>query len=322
LVSFGLAQFSNVFNTILNMFRKKTLVTGAAKTADAKTADVAAEAEAAAPEPPALGRTSRIAIVLAFPALAIPVAGWIIAQGFTGRIPRADDWTGAFIHTLTVDVFAVVLFLSVLLNAIIITARTPNRPASYLRFVRLPLSVLLLVSLGLVWIGELVSSRGETTPLEPFTAFAIAVVSVRTFFYARRRDAASALLKRKRKAARAAYLQTMPPDVLARRRALVWYPVSVFVAVVIATGSGAYTAGSVIPVTHRHCEVSAWGNVDNGPAQIDTRGCGTFTFGGPHPLRTVDRALDKSAYLTIVSRGWTLGLPPLQTAISIAAGKG
>jgi hypothetical protein len=254
---------------------------------------------------------------LMFPMVLIPIGAWVIAQGFTARITRNDEWTGAFVHTLEVDVFAVILVASMLINATIATVRRPIAPLTFRHFGKLPLSVLIVLVLSLVWLVALTASPSETSPVEQIAVIGLAACSVVTCTYASKRDKSSILAKQLRQSARFVRMQSVPLTVHDRRHTTglaIGVPIVTALALFIGV---AYTAGEIFPVTHIGCAIDGISQVGTGYIQLDTTGCGSFDIDGGQGRYARYEKLADLETVQIVSLGWTFDLPPRQHLISI-----
>jgi hypothetical protein len=276
--------------------------------------------------PAELPRSSRVAIALMFPALAIPVAGFLVAAELTAWIPIAADGTMAIVNMLAVDFFAAVLAVSMLINAIVATARRGSRPSAYRAFAKLPFFVYLLLGLGIAWLVVLVISRGVIQLAEPLLAISIAAVSIVVCVFATLPDAASRQYAAERRSLRAIQFAALPAEVrMARRRTRrrLLAIGGILIAAALVVGGAVVAVGAIVPVRHTNCEINSIFYGDDGsPVKIDTTHCGSFDYaGGAAAYNRLSRTLEL-ATVDIVSKGWTLDLPPAQTAISITRHRG
>jgi uncharacterized membrane protein YhaH (DUF805 family) len=127
-----------------------------------------------------------VALLLAWVLPVIPVAGWVVAQSLTSRTGAASEFSGALVHTLAASTFAVILFTSALINAIIVTRRYRDRPLSY-RASRYPLWQGIVIAFSLGWLLCLVIGNAAQT-VELVIGCAIAVASIVACVLASRRD--------------------------------------------------------------------------------------------------------------------------------------
>jgi hypothetical protein len=260
---------------------------------------------------------SRWVINLMFPLPLIPVSAWFMAQSFTARIARNDQWTSALVHTLEVDVFAVILAISMLINATIVTVRRPITPLTFLRFGKLPLWVLIVFVLSLVWLVALSASPTDTSAIEQLAGVGVAASSIVTCTYASKQDRDSIILQRLRRTAMTGRLVSIPPQTRARRRKMLLAVVVPIATAALLTGAANVTAGEIITVRHTNCSIGGLSEFGDGEILVDTTRCGSFAVdGGPRVYDRLSHAMDTSDF-TITSRGWTFGLPPRQQAITI-----
>lgn len=116
----------------------------------------------------------------------LPVIGWLCAQTLPGRIAQPSEFTGAYVRTLAASVFAVILLASAVINASIVSRRSPGRPSSY-RWGRLGAAQAILLGAELGWLASLLFAAAAV-PAEPILALAMAVASCVVFTFAVRRD--------------------------------------------------------------------------------------------------------------------------------------
>lgn len=206
-------------------------------------------------------------MALAWLTAAVPVAGWIIAQTLTERIGHVSEFTSALVHQTSASTFAVILAVSAVVNAVIVTRRSPDTPRSY-RWGRLGSWQLLLLLLTLAWLTCVVIGASGFAA-EPFLGAGIAVASCGVFALAAQRDPDASARHAERVAAR-------PPAVARRisaaRRVIPWL-VGAAIIVPIAVFA-------LVPLHHSDCAVTGSGITSSGTEsthQVFTT-CGDFVY--------------------------------------------
>lgn len=98
-----------------------------------------------------LAHRERVAIILGWALVPLPVAGWIIAQSFPGRIDEVWEWLSAYMHSLATSTFAVLFLASALVNVLVLIRRAPRRSSR--ATARYALSQSVVIALALAWIA-------------------------------------------------------------------------------------------------------------------------------------------------------------------------
>ncbi|MET4706040.1 hypothetical protein [Frigoribacterium sp. UYMn621] len=239
----------------------------------------------------------------------VPIAGWIVAQSLTSRIARNDEYTGALIHTLAASVFAVILGLSAVTNAIIVTLRFRDRPSSF-RFRRFPLGLLILATVAVSWLICLVVGNIAQS-VEFWMAIPLALASVYVFIQILQRDHASTGARRERLAARR---DARSPASQRRVSVAKWLvPIGV---VVVLLGIG--TVSEIVPMVHVGCQIQEYGNFDGNYSMMTD--CGSFAVqSDAASKRAASKAFYSSRLVTITTRGYAFGIPPLGIVTQITS---
>ena len=232
-------------------------------------------------------------------ALAVPIAGWLVAQGMTDRILVNSAFTNAMVDSLAASTFAVILAMSMIANATIVTVRHRDHPASYRRLTRLPLWLLILLGLGTIWVISVARAHGANSWVEPVVALLVAAVSIVVFVFALKRDAVSTAAKRAR---REALAEAFSPEQKRRRRRI-----SIAAGVTVAA---AFAIGFILlqTVTRQveHCEVIGKGQTGASTSLYSTN-CGDFDLAdGVASYSSIELAV----YYDLVTRGYAFGIPP------------
>ena len=260
---------------------------------------------------------SILAITLAYVAIAVPVGAFFLADSFPYVVVKAEDGTAGIIHMLAVQTFSIILTVSTVINAIVVTIRRRVHPATYIAPLRLPLWVGLLFVLELSWIIELATSRGLVTVAEPIISLAIAAASIVTCVMSAKRDErsqrfalASAEVRRTSALPKYAKIRGM-------RRGLIG------TAIVLATVLVAvFVTASVTPTTHTHCQIDGKSYGDGTEyVQVLTTNCGDFALPGGNAAYSSLHVDDIPTY-TIVSRGWSFDFPLRRVIVSMMNEKG
>ena len=243
-----------------------------------------------------------------FPAMLLPVAGWIAAQFYTARIRHTFDFTGALVHTLAIDVFAVLLLLSMLINCALVSSRLRDGQWSLVRPTRFPLVEAVTIATSSAWLATVCLSDGSVSVAEPILATSIAVASVLVFACALRTDAAS---RGARAARRAASAVALTSEQRVRLRRLRWQVPIALVGVLIV----AVATTESVPVTHRNCTFEGAFSDSLGRLQVSSERCGDFSFrGDPRLFHSVS---ESGKSYDIVTRGFDLDFPPIPHVSSI-----
>ena len=241
-----------------------------------------------------------IPLVLAIALVPLPVIGWIGVQGADDRIIRNSDYTGALVHTLSASTFAVILLLSALTNALIVSLRFRDGPHSY-RATGYVLWQIILIALSIGWV-VVVCVNYQSSYLELVLAVLIALVSIVVCVFASKRDPLSVERRDARRRAR-------NPEVRQRmRRAGILVP-----SIALALGIVTAVMAQNVEVVHRGCTIIGQASV-NGADSIITEECGSFA---------VDHSMGSTGELwgqaVITTRGYRL-LPfePLAISVEVA----
>lgn len=242
--------------------------------------------------------------------IAIPFSGWLVAQGITDRIVKGSDWTAAWVDALAADVFAVILALSMVTNALIVTARYKDRPLAYTRLLRLPLWLGILVVLGVGWVVELAWSNGtEPSSVTPATALLIAAASIVVFIFALKRDVASSARRTSRKQAIA---EARSPQQNKRRRAIRIAVAIGVPALCVATGIVLET----VPLHFEHCSVNGWDS-EYGVLSVYSS-CGQFDIASGVISEADIEMIEDYDFVT---HGIGLGIPPRLVVVEMTPSK-
>lgn len=213
---------------------------------------------------------SRLWPVLAWFNAAIPIAGWMVAQTLPSRIAIASEGNTALVHSVAASTFAVILLVSAVINAVLITSRTASLPRSY-RWGRLGVWQAVLFVLELGWLTCIVIGTAGYN-VEPFFGVGIAAASCVVFAFARSKDPDAALRRSERVAART-------PEATHRIRVA---KMAIPVALALI-GTLVVAVLALVPLTHYGCEVQGSGSVKTGGQSTFTvyTSCGDFVSDVP-----------------------------------------
>lgn len=235
--------------------------------------------------------------VLAYALVPLPVIGWIAVQGAEERIQRNSEFTGALFHTLSASTFAVILLLSALTNALIVSLRFRDEPRSY-RLTGYVLWQAILLALTLAWV-VVAAVNYQFSYVEMALGVVIAVVSIVVCVFASKRDAGSIERRDARRSSRTLEVR--------RRMRLAGILIP---SIALLLGIAAAVVVQNVETVHRGCSIIGHGTV-NGADSIYTEECGSFALGD-------SVSLADAAYgpVVITTRGYRL-LPwePLAVAV-------
>ncbi len=249
--------------------------------------------------PPRLPIFTRVMLVVMYLSPLGSVAGWILAQGFVDQIVDAENGVIAYVHTLVTSSFAVVLFISSIVNVVITQVRRRNQPDSFARPLRWPFWEVIFLVGQASWLVGIATCRGLPGPIEGLAAAISMVASVVVFIYAVWRDAGSAARARAWSAAR----QANP----ARRRGRTMITVAAAAVVVALIAWGAVSLGmaELIETSHVNCSIHSLNDDREGHIQIDSS-CGNFSLAGV--TKKFD-SINPDRRYDIVTRGLAGGIP-------------
>ncbi|MCU1529555.1 MAG: hypothetical protein JWP75_3318 [Frondihabitans sp.] len=127
------------------------------------------------PEPRQL--QGSLALLLVSLTAILPFAGWIAGDTNTGRISATDQWTEAEVNGFIAQTFAVILFVSIVINLFVLWCRNKNG-ATYSRQLFVWLAILDIG--GLAWVGGLfLPIEAQTVPgLVSGAAIAVGFIGV------------------------------------------------------------------------------------------------------------------------------------------------
>jgi hypothetical protein len=253
-----------------------------------------------------------------FPLLAIPVAGWISAQGLTSRIGHPDEWTAAYVHTIAANGFAAILALSLVSSAIVVAARAGSHPRAYGRFTALPLAILLNVVVGIAWVVTIATALGAFTWFEPMIALLLAGCAVFLCACAIHPDVVARQFARDRRAALRASRSLESAERHIRLVRHSWIAgVSVTTLLI-----GGLAVGYALPVRFANCEPDGIARAANsGTTLLTTINCGSFLVGGGAAEYRQLKAELISDRVTISTDGWQFAPLPTRLVVSISKNK-
>lgn len=258
---------------------------------------------ACARHPPSL-----VVLALAYGALAIPIAGWISAQSSDDRTTETSQFTGAWIHGLAASTFAAIFALSLILNAIIVTFRFRDTPASY-RLVGYPLWQTLVIVFGIGWAAT-VALTIESTLVEMGFGLAVAATPIGACVQASLVDPESAGRHEVRVAQQRE--ARSPKQQAAIRRLRVGIPIALGASATIVL-----VLAQVVVVVHHDCQIVGTGTFD-GARSIYTENCGDFAV-APHVAQSeIDDAFYGNQAVDVTTQGYAFGLPPLPVIVAFA----
>jgi hypothetical protein len=247
-------------------------------------------------------------LVLAYGAIAIPVAGWIFAQSSTARTTEPWQFTGAMIHGLAASTFAVIFAVSAIINATIVTFRFRDAPISF-RLAGYPLWQAIVITLGIGW-AVIVALTIENNLAEMAFGLGIAAASIGACIQASWRDDESSAQRASRLAARR---EARTP---ATRRIVRIVQLGVPVVIVAATVT-AIIAAQLLVTVHRDCEIYGTGDV-NGALSIYTTPCGDFAVDATRiSPAEIDRYFSANQPVDVTTQGYAFGIPPVPVLIGM-----
>ncbi len=244
-----------------------------------------------------------------FPAVVLPVGVWVWTQGAVSRITEFNQYTAAWVHTLAVSTFAVVLAASMLTNAIIVTRRAPLRPVSLTRFSAFPLWQGLLLVATISWGLVASTSESAVSPAEPILAVLVAALSVGVFVLTVRLDPTVRAAR-----ARQIALRRRAAGPEWRRRGI--RRRTIVLAAVLTLVAGTIAALAFVPVTRTGCEFTGGGSFTSEGTtrwQLFSENCGDFSSRASDPR--IEELADGT--YTVVTRGYQLDFIPMPIIVSL-----
>ncbi len=250
-----------------------------------------------------------LAVVLSWLLVPIPIAGWLFAQLFTARIGLPSEFAGAYVHTLATSTFAVLLFLSAVTNALIVSFRSVDRPQSYGSRGYLLFQTITL-ALSATWL--LCVTIGAPAQLaETIAGGAIAIVSIAVFVLALWRDEVAREHRRTRLNQRDS-LRT-PGAIRRAKLGRFIYPSAFGLAAIAAV-----IVVQSVPIVHHGCIIEGTGQV-NGSLDFYTD-CGNFAV---NLSKLTSEQIDDFFYsrnaLDITTRGYTFSGGIVPVAVDIVS---
>lgn len=241
-------------------------------------------------------RTRRLAsrkwTTFAWSIATIPVTGWVVAQTLTSRIDHPSGFTGSYVHALAASTFAVILLVSAVINAVVVTMREADGPRSY-RWGRLGAWQVSLLALELAWLTCIVIGDPGYNA-EFIFGIGIAAASCVVFAFATSKDLDAASRRFARIAARS-------PNVVRRDRMSK-------LTISVALGSVASAVLLVlffVPLPHQDCEVTGTGATSSANSVYTS--CGDFVYDAAK--FSPDALLFSETPLDITTQGFQV-LPP------------
>ncbi len=256
--------------------------------------------EASTPNPVLLG--------LAYGAVAIPVAGWVVAQTGPGRIDQAMGWSAAWIHGLAASTFAVIFGVSAVINALVVTHRLRDAPRSY-RLLGYPLWQAIVAVTGIGWL-IVVALTLEVSYLEMGLGLAVAVASIGACVQAARRDTDATARRR----ARVANQRDAQSPSTRRAVGILRVVIPVTLGLLVVAGLGVARFGVF---EYRDCDIHGTG-VLNGDVSFYTSDCGDFDL---DETRVSQAEMENLFYspqsVDITTQGYGFGIPPRPIVIGM-----
>ncbi len=256
------------------------------------------------------GPFPRLMHVLMYPALLLPIAGWIASHGIAERITHVDAFTGAGIHELISQSFAVIFLLSMIINVTLISFRYTDRPLSLTKITGFPLWELLLIVISGWWVFSISIATDDAIEFgEILAGLGIAGISIVIFVLALRHDPRERVARRARLQARRAAesLKTVRQlEVRAWGAIIVWI-------VVLAACLATWASVQLPVVIHPNCEVNGY-FYTQGTITLSSTNCGDFQLDGN---LAAAEAIGSDGSYDIVTRGYDFGFPPLPHIVEL-----
>jgi len=250
-----------------------------------------------------------LAPILAWALVPLSVVGWIAAQSIPQRLSESSTSTGAWVHMLASSSFAVILGVSAVVLAVIVTGRTPDRPRSLGR--RYVTAQIVVLALAVLWLLCILAGDG-LQGIELIIAALLVPALVVALAFAVLRDPESS----ERRAVR--LQQRRDARSPGAARAIIIARVVIPVAAVLAIITVILVQQSTV-VVHRGCEVGA-ASVSSG-VEILTANCGDFVLDASaadyEALQNADEDATFSGTFDITSRGYAFSPFPKPVAIEL-----